>query len=78
MERGVRGGGEEGGLEGGEGGERDTDPHERSRPEVGGLAPMGGIGGASRAPRPQPLSSPAAGGESILFLSLLFSVATLA
>ncbi len=42
MERGVRGGGEEGGLEGGEGGERDTDPHERSRPEVGGRAPRGG------------------------------------
>ena len=76
MERGVRGGGEEGGLEGGEGGESDTDPHERSRPGVGGLAPMGGIDGRSHSP------PPAAGGESILFsLSLalsLFSVATLA
>ena len=51
MERGVRGGGEEGGLEGGEGGERDTDPHERSRPEVGGLATMGGAAAATLLPR---------------------------
>ena len=71
MERGVRGGGEEGGLEGGEGGESDTDPHERSRPEVGGLAPMGG-GGRSHSPPPQQ-------GENLFSFSLyLFSVATLA
>ena len=78
MERGVRGGGEEGGLEGGEGGESDTDPHERSRPGVGGLAPMGGIGGASRAPPAAATLLPRSRGRIYSLSLYLFSVATLA
>ena len=42
MERGSGGGGERKEFEGGEGGRGRLDPHERSRPGVGGLAPMGG------------------------------------
>ena len=72
MERGSGGGGERREFEGGEGGRGRLDPHERSRPGVGGLAPMGGIDGRSHSLPPQQ------GGNLFSFSLYLSSVATLA